>query len=159
MPSKSVSMHEAHLGHAFLWPFKWLAKLIMVVSGLALLVMGALNLIDAQQAPGVMIAVWVIALVGLALATLVALGIWLALRSRGQPNATGEQAMLGRLAEVRQRLDPDGMVFVEGALWQAISEDGPAEIGDWVRVTAVHELRLVVRLLGDEGETKVSSKV
>ena len=39
MPSKSVSMHEAHLGHAFLWPFKWLAKLIMVVSGLALLVM------------------------------------------------------------------------------------------------------------------------
>lgn len=130
----------------------------LAVTGLALLVMGALNLIDAQQAPGVMIAVWVIALVGLALATVVALGIWLALRSRGQPNATGEQAMLGRLAEVRQRLDPDGMVFVEGALWQAISEDGPAEIGDWVRVTAVHELRLVVRLLGDEGETKVSSK-
>ena len=122
----------------------------LAVTGLALLVMGALNLIDAQQAPGVMIAVWVVALVGLALATLVALGIWLALRSRGQPAATGEQAMLGRLAEVRQRLDPDGMVFVEGALWQAISEDGPVEAGDWVRVTAVHDLRLVVRPLGDE---------
>jgi membrane-bound serine protease (ClpP class) len=122
----------------------------LAVIGLALLVMGALNLIDAQQAPGVMIAIWVVALVGLALATVVALGIWLALRSRGQPAATGEQAMLGRLAEVRQRLDPDGMVFVEGALWQAISEDGPVEAGDWVRVTAVHDLRLVVRPLGNE---------
>jgi membrane-bound serine protease (ClpP class) len=122
----------------------------LAVTGLALLIMGALNLIDAQQAPGVMIAVWVVALVGLALATLVALGIWLALRSRGQPAATGEQAMLGRLAEVRQRLDPDGMVFVEGALWQAISEDGSAEVGEWVRVTAVHDLRLVVRPLGNE---------
>ncbi|MEO7911382.1 MAG: NfeD family protein [Roseiflexaceae bacterium] len=42
------------------------------------------------------------------------------------------------------------MVFVEGALWQAISEDGPAEIGDWVRVTAIHDLRLVVRSLAEE---------
>jgi len=160
----------------FVLPLNWWAALLLVlalglivaefiahshgalaVTGLALLVMGALNLIDAQQAPGVMIAVWVVALVGLALATLVALGIWLALRSRGQPAATGEQAMLGRLAEVRQRLDPDGMVFVEGALWQAISEDGSVEAGDWVRVTAVHDLRLVVRPLGDE-EVKAENK-
>jgi len=129
----------------------------LAVSGLALLVFGALNLIDAQQAPGVMIAVWVVVLVGLALATLVALGVWLALRSRDQPATTGEQAMIGRLAEVRRRLEPDGMVFVEGALWQAISEDGTAEVGDWVRVTAIHELRLVVKPLGNEGQTDVSS--
>jgi membrane-bound serine protease (ClpP class) len=122
----------------------------LAVGGLALLALGALNLIDAEQAPGVMIAVWVIVLVGLALATLVALGVWLALRSRDQPPATGEQAMIGRLAEVRQRLEPDGMVFVEGALWQAISENGTAEVGDWVRVTAIHDLRLVVRPLGTE---------
>jgi membrane-bound serine protease (ClpP class) len=122
----------------------------LAITGLALLVMGALNLIDSQQAPGVMIAIWLVVLVGLTLATLVALGIWLALRSRGQPAATGQQAMIGRLAEVRQRLDPDGMVFVEGALWQAISEDGTAEVGDWVRVVAVHDLRLVVRPLGNE---------
>ena len=63
--------------------------------------------------------------------------------------------MVGRLAEVRQRLEPDGMVFVEGALWRAISEDGPVDVGDWVRVTAVHELRLVVRRLDTE-EVKLS---
>jgi membrane-bound serine protease (ClpP class) len=129
----------------------------LAVTGLALLVMGALNLIDSQQAPGVMIAVWVVLLVGLILATLVALGVWLALRSRDQPAATGQQAMIGRLAEVRRRLDPDGMVFVEGALWQAISENGTAEIGDWVRVTAVHDLRLVVRPLGADAPEEVAS--
>jgi membrane-bound serine protease (ClpP class) len=122
----------------------------LAVTGLALLVVGALNLIDAAQAPGALIAVWVIVLVGLALATFVALGVWLAFRSRGQPVATGQEAMIGKLAEVRQRLDPDGMVFVEGALWRAISENGIAEVGDWVRVTAVHDLRLVVRSLGTE---------
>jgi membrane-bound serine protease (ClpP class) len=127
----------------------------LAVTGLALLTVGALNLIDAEQAPGVLIAVWVVVLVGLALATLVALGIWLAVRSRDQPAATGQAAMVGKLAEVRQRLDPDGMVFVEGALWQAISEDGSVEIGDWVRVTAVHNLRLVVRSLATEPQAEV----
>jgi membrane-bound serine protease (ClpP class) len=130
----------------------------LAVTGLALLAVGALNLIDAAQAPGAVIAAWVIVLVGLGLATFVVLGLWLAFRSRSQPVATGQEAMIGKLAEVRQRLDPDGMVFVEGALWQAISENGTAEVGDWVRVTAVHDLRLVVRSLGAESETEVRSE-
>jgi membrane-bound serine protease (ClpP class) len=122
----------------------------LAVTGLGLLTAGALTLIDPAQAPGAVIALWVVVLVGLAVATFVALGIWLALRSRDRPVTTGQEAMVGKLAEVRQRLDPDGMVFVEGALWRAISEDGPAEAGDWVRVTAVHELRLIVRRLDTE---------
>jgi membrane-bound serine protease (ClpP class) len=61
--------------------------------------------------------------------------------------------MLGRLAEVRQRLDPDGMVFVEGALWQAISADGVIEKGDWVRVMNRHNLRLIVQRIEDTEET------
>jgi membrane-bound serine protease (ClpP class) len=39
------------------------------------------------------------------------------------------------------------MVFVDGALWQAVSESEQAEIGDWVRIVAVHRLRLIVRPL------------
>jgi membrane-bound serine protease (ClpP class) len=160
-------------------PLNWWAALLLVLAlglivaefatpthgalamiGLALLGVGALNLVDAAQAPGVMIAIWVVVLIGLVLAVFVALGVWLAVRSRSQPVTTGQEAMVGKLAEVRRRLDPDGMVFVEGALWQAISENGPAEIGDWVRVTAIHDLRLVVRSLSDrseEADTGVSS--
>lgn len=122
----------------------------LAVIGLALLIVGALNLIDTAQAPGVFIAIWVIIVIVLALTAFVAAGVWLALRNRDRPVATGREAMSGRLAQVRSRLDPEGMVFVEGALWQAISEDGVAEIGDWVRITAVHDLRLIVRRIDTE---------
>lgn len=117
------------------------------VIGLALMVVGALTLIDPAQAPGAVVAVWVVLLVALALAAFAAFGIWLALRNRQRPVTTGQEAMIGKLAEVRRRLDPEGMVFVDGALWQALSEDGIAETGDWVRVVAIHDLRLVVRRL------------
>jgi membrane-bound serine protease (ClpP class) len=119
----------------------------LAVTGLALVVVGALTLIDPAQAPDTVIAIWVVVLVVLALGTFAALGIWLAIRNRERPVATGQEAMVGKLAEVRQRLDPEGMVFVEGALWRAISEDGVAESGDWVRVVAVHDLRLIVHRL------------
>ncbi len=121
----------------------------LAVSGLALLAVSALNLIDPAQAPGVSIALWAIVLMGLALAVFAALAIWLALRSRSSPALTGQETLVGRLAEVRSQLEPDGMVFVEGALWRAIIEQGAAEPGEWVRVTAVHDLRLVVRRLDD----------
>ena len=122
----------------------------LAVTGLAVLVVGALTLIDPAQAPDTAIALWAVVLVVLALGSFAALGLWLALRNRNRPIATGQEALVGRLAEVRQRLEPDGMVFIEGALWQAVSEDGTVDAGDWVRVVAVHDLRLIVRRLDAE---------
>jgi membrane-bound serine protease (ClpP class) len=119
----------------------------LAITGIALVVVGALTLIDPVQAPDTAIALWVVLLVALGLATFVAVGIWLVLRTRERPVATGQEGMLGKLAEVRQRLDPEGMVFVEGALWRAVSENGAVEAGDWVRVVAMHDLRLIVRRL------------
>jgi membrane-bound serine protease (ClpP class) len=125
----------------------------LVITGIALLIVGGLTLIDPAQAPETAIALWVVLLVALGLATVAAIGVWLALRTRTQPVTTGQEAMIGKLAEVRQRLDPEGMVFVEGALWQAVSQDGMAEAGDWVRVVAMHDLRLIVRRIDKERET------
>jgi membrane-bound serine protease (ClpP class) len=119
----------------------------LAVAGVALLAVSALNIIDPAQAPDAVVAVWAIVLVGVALAAFAALALWLALRSRERPISTGQEAMVGKLAEVRQRLAPDGMVFVEGALWQAIIDGEPAEPGEWVRVVATHDLRLIVRRL------------
>lgn len=117
----------------------------LTIAGVVLLVVGALTLIDPAQAPGVGVALWVIVLVAAIAAALAALGLVFALRSKKLPPTTGSEGLIGRLAEVRQRLDPDGMVFIEGALWRAISEDGEIEPGEWVRITAVHELRLLVK--------------
>lgn len=123
----------------------------LTVTGLVLLVISAMTLIDTNQAPEVFVAFWAILAVALLVAAVAAMGIWLIMRIRNQPVTTGQEGLVGRLAEVRKNLDPEGMVFVEGALWRAISEDGPVERGEWVRVTAVYDLRLVVRRVeGDE---------
>lgn len=115
------------------------------LAGLVVLVLGALNLIDPLQAPGVSIAGWAIGLLAGGLGLCVSLAAVLAVRARRLPAATGVEALVGRVAEVRQRLDPEGMVFVEGALWRAVSEGAPVEAGDWVRITAMHNLRLIVQ--------------
>jgi membrane-bound serine protease (ClpP class) len=121
----------------------------LTVVGLVALVGSALTLYDSAQAPGVSVALWAVLLVALGVAAFATLGIYLAVRTRNTPVATGQEGLVGRLAEVRKRLDPDGFVFVEGALWRAISEDGSVEQGEWVRVTGVYELRLTVRRLAD----------
>ena len=43
-------------------------------------------------------------------------------------------------------LDPEGQVWVEGALWRArlAGDGGPARLGDRVRIDAVEGLTLVV---------------
>jgi membrane-bound serine protease (ClpP class) len=122
----------------------------LTVAGLAALVFGALNMVDPVQAPGAGVAPWAIGLVALGMAGAAAGGVALAISSRARPVALGPQSLVGKIAEVRRRLDPRGMVFVEGALWQAISEGDTVEPGDWVRVTAVHNLQLIVRPLDTE---------
>ncbi len=126
----------------------------LTVFGIVVLIVSALTLIDTRQAPNTFVALWAILMVVLLTALFAALSIWLIVRTRKQPVSTGQEGLIGQLAEVRQRLAPDGMVFIEGALWRAISEDGIVETGEWVRVTAVYNLRLAVRRLdvADEGD-------
>ncbi len=116
----------------------------LTVAGLALMIVSALTLIDAAQAPNVFIALWAIILVAIGMAFFAAVTVWLIIRLRGKPVETGQEGLVGRLAEVRKPLTPEGMVFVDGALWRAICEHGEADIGEWVRITSVHALRLVV---------------
>jgi membrane-bound serine protease (ClpP class) len=127
------------------------------VVGLLLLIVSALTLYDNAQAPGVSVAIWAVVLVALALGAFAILGLYMALRTRNTPVATGQEGLVGSLAEVRKRLDPEGFVFVEGALWRAVSEDGEVEPGEWVRVTGVYALRLTVRRLGSEPELEARS--
>ena len=55
--------------------------------------------------------------------------------------------MIGSVGTVREALNPSGMVFVNGALWQATSTGGPLDTGTPVRVVAVDGLRLRVEAL------------
>jgi membrane-bound serine protease (ClpP class) len=122
---------------------------LLTLSGLALLVAGSYVLFDEAQ--GVFVnrtLIWAVA-VGLVGMFLViggfALSVW-----RRKP-ATGREGLVGAVGTVRQPLDPDGLVFVSGELWQATapgdSEATAPPIPERVpvTVTALDGLRLIVR--------------
>ena len=67
---------------------------------------------------------------------------WAAQRRRP---TTGIESLIGKPAEVRQALTPDGMVFVNGELWSATSESGPIGAGEHVVVTGEEGFALRVK--------------
>jgi membrane-bound serine protease (ClpP class) len=66
---------------------------------------------------------------------------------RDEPVRTGSEELIGASAEVRTSLDPEGQVWVEGALWRArlVGDGEPLRPGDRVTVEAVAGLTLMVR--------------
>ena len=122
---------------------------LLTLSGLALLVAGSYVLFDETQ--GVFVnrpLIWAIAVGMVGMFVVIggfALSVW-----RRKP-ATGREGLVGAVGTVRKPLDPDGVVFVSGELWQATaSGDSDAAaplIAERVpvTVTGMDGLRLIVR--------------
>jgi membrane-bound serine protease (ClpP class) len=123
---------------------------ILTAGGVASLALGGLLLIDTSQAPGVP-AVSPGAIVALAgtIGAAFFFGIYKAFQARRRQPTTGVEGMMGRTAEVREPLAPRGMVFFEGALWRAVSTNGPIPVGREVQVTGIDGLTLYVRPVED----------
>lgn len=115
------------------------------VVGLVLLVIGALFLVDPARTPGLGVSYAVVGGVAATLGTAAIGLVTLAVRARTQRPTTGQEAMIGQIAEVRRPIAPEGMVFVNGALWSAWSDQGPFAAGDLVEVAGIDGLRLYVR--------------
>jgi len=88
----------------------------------------------------------------IALGVLSIVGFWFVTRKvieahRAEPVRTGSEELIGSLAEVRSTLDPEGQVWAGGTVWGArlTGGDGPARLGDRVRIEAIDGLTLVVR--------------
>jgi len=66
---------------------------------------------------------------------------------REQPVRGGHEELIGAPAEVRTPLDPEGQVWIGGALWRARLAGGEAPLrpGDRVTVDAIEGLTLKVR--------------
>jgi len=97
----------------------------------------------------------VVIVAGVVIGGLMAFAAKKVVEARRRPARTGWEEMVGASGDVRQRLDPAGQVFVEGALWRAEPEAGvgPLEPGVRVRVTAVDGLTVKVRPVKQEGDT------
>jgi membrane-bound serine protease (ClpP class) len=66
-------------------------------------------------------------------------------RIRRLPPQVGIETIIGRRGLVRSALAPSGYVFVDGENWTAELDEGTAEPGDSVVVTAVEGLKLKVK--------------
>jgi membrane-bound serine protease (ClpP class) len=108
--------------------------LISLLFGLALLF---------QNEPGVYrVNLWLIIGLGGAIAIFWTFATGKALAAQRRPVTTGVQTMVGQRAEVRG----PGLVFVDGALWQAhAADDSDLVPGEEVEVQAVDGLQLTVR--------------
>jgi membrane-bound serine protease (ClpP class) len=116
---------------------------ILGILGVAALVGAAL----VYRHQGHSLPVVVIVAVALLLAVLVLLAGRKALAAhRNEPVRTGYEEMPGKIAEARSNLDPDGKVFIQGAIWGArlADQEGRVSVGDRVVVESVDGLTLVV---------------
>ncbi len=114
---------------------------VLTVGGLIALGFG-LSLLFQNEPAAYRVNEWLIVGVGSAIGAFWVFATGKALAARRRPVETGVQTMVGRRAEVRA----PGLVFVDGALWQAHSADDSELVpGEEVDVVAVDGLRLTVR--------------
>ena len=117
---------------------------VLGIGGAVALILGGLLLTNSSN-PEFQVNRWLIFGMATVLAVFFMMVMSALLRSRRAPAYMGPQAMIGREAVARSRLDPGGIVFLEGARWQATIEGGVAEEGERVTVTDVQGLRLTVK--------------
>jgi membrane-bound serine protease (ClpP class) len=78
--------------------------------------------------------------------------VWAA---RRQPAFVGAESMVGAVGQVREALAPEGLVFVQGALWKA-SAESPIAVGSMVRVVSRDGLELEVA--PENGQAKANEQ-
>lgn len=118
------------------------------IGGVIAFVFGSVILMDTDV-PGYGISIPLMVGVSLAAVLILVAIIWLALRARDRPVVSGQEQMVGSVAEALIDFDGKGAVHVHGERWQARS-DAPVHAGQSVRVTAIDGLVLKVTPLPDE---------
>jgi membrane-bound serine protease (ClpP class) len=81
------------------------------------------------------------ALVTLAFFALFLRKIW---QARRRPAFVGSEILVGATGQAREELAPEGLVFVNGALWKAVASNGPIAAGSAVQVVGRQGLKLQV---------------
>lgn len=119
----------------------------LTIGGVISFVLGSYLLIGSDAPPGFVIAPQIIwTMTALLVGFFVFIGMSV-LRARLRQPYSGREGLVGAVGVVRRGLNPDGMIFVSGELWQATAVEGETDVpvGRTVKVTAVDGLRLVVR--------------
>ena len=117
---------------------------ILTAGGIVTFVLGALILFNS---PYYSVSKSLVFGIALTLGVFFAFVVAKALRAQKRHVTTGREGLIGRTAEARTDLTPEGTVFLQGEHWKAILEEGTAQKGEQVRVVDAEGFRLRVRKL------------
>lgn len=117
---------------------------VLTAGGVIAFIFGAI-LLTEHQAPILQISVRLILAVALLLAGFFLFAVGAGVRAQRSAHRSGGERLVGAVGVARSRLDPEGMVYVQGEMWSAIAVDGPIADGQAVRVISLEGLRVRVR--------------
>jgi membrane-bound serine protease (ClpP class) len=115
---------------------------VLTIGGIVLLTLGSLLLIDAPI-PEMRVHLLTALAVSIPFGLITAFLMTIALKARRNKVVTGKQGLVGETGVARTALSPQGKVFVQGALWDAIASS-PLAIGQLIVVRRVDGLILYV---------------
>ena len=118
---------------------------ILTIGGIAAMILGSLMLIDSP-APFLQISLSAILGVTAATTAFFVFAIGAVFRAHRRQPATGREGLVGQAGVARTRLNPDGLIFIRGEIWNATCGEG-VEPGEQVQVTSVAGLKLKVKKL------------
>ncbi len=124
---------------------------VLGIGGAVSLILGGL-LLTSTSNPEFQVDRWLIFTVAGILAAFFIMIMGAIIRSRKAPAYMGAQALVGRQAVARSDIDPEGVVFLEGARWRARTGKPPIKEGDQVIIREVEGLTLSVEKQEDEAE-------
>jgi len=126
----------------FILDAKFATHGVLTVGGIALMILGALLLVDAPI-PEMRVRLVTALAVSVPIGLITVFLVGLVIKARRSKVVTGSQGLIGEIGVAQSALQPEGKVFVHGELWDAISSANVAP-GEQVLVKRVDGLRLSV---------------
>jgi membrane-bound serine protease (ClpP class) len=115
---------------------------VLGIGGIAAMVLGALLLVDGPI-PEMRVKLLTALAVSVPLGAITVFLMSIALKARAAKVAIGEESLIGAVAVARTPLTPEGKVFIQGELWNAVS-GAPVNPGEQVVIRKVKGLLLEV---------------
>ena len=107
-------------------------------------------LVDSPE-PALRVSFSVIITVAICTGAFLVFIVGMIVRSHRKRVKTGFEGLVGQIGRVAERIDREGMVYVAGALWRAVSDD-LIEKGEKVKVVSGHHQTLVVQKISANQE-------
>ncbi len=118
---------------------------ILTAGGVISFTLGSFMLVNTRDAPFLAVSTTAIVSMTLGLTAFFVFAVSAVVRSRRRRPTTGKEGMMGQVGRAKSELNPNGMVFVDGALWEAVSDGGSVAEGAAVEIVGQRGLTLMVR--------------